>query len=134
MTVFHLFRRDIERSADEEARHRDVARFVAARQAKVGQAHDIIYADQQVLRLDVAVDDALTRRQRDRRRRLLDNIHRAGNGKRAASQDAVLEIVAVHVVHDDEHGATILAEIYGADDVRAREPREQLELALEALG
>src|SRR5262245_9177094 len=79
VAILNLLWGHIERRADEKAGYGDVARFVAARQSKVGQTYHVIHADQQILWLDVAVDNALVRGQRDRRRRLLDDIYRAGN-------------------------------------------------------
>src|SRR5579859_3784684 len=106
---------------------------MAAREAKVGQFDGVVYAQQQVLRLDVPMDDAAVRRDRDRACRLLRHINGAWHGERPTRENGMLQIMPVHIIHDDEQRPFVLTEIHRAHDMWAGEAREQLELALEAL-
>ena len=90
--------------------------------------------EQQVPRLDVAMDDAVPVRGVERRRRLLEPVERLVRRRRPAVAQPVLERAAVEVLHDDERPARPLADVEDRDRVRlAGEARCRERLAREPL-
>ena len=57
--------------------------------------------EEDVVRLQVAVDDAGRVRLRERARRLRDDLRHLGRGERPARDDRVRERLALEVLHDD---------------------------------
>jgi hypothetical protein len=123
-----LVERAVARAARAE-RHRGVAG--GAREAEVEHARAAVAADEHVVRLEVAVDDAgvvgggeaaaRPEEQRD------DVAPRARPGG-----EPLLELDAVDELHRDPHAIAGRPDVEHADDVGVREARERLGLALEA--
>ena len=88
---------------------------------------------QQVLRLDVAVDDALLVRHLERAAELLPDRERGRHGQPARLADQRRDGGAVHVLHRDVVDPVHLAEIVGPHHVAVGDPPRQPELLLEAL-
>ena len=101
--------------------------------AEVGHLHLALAAEEDVLRLDVAVDEPVVVRERepvgDREREL----ERPSDRQPARPEDELLEVLAVDVLEDDELPAVVVATVDDGDDVRVREPRDRARLAAEAL-
>ena len=101
--------------------------------AEVGDLHLAVAGDEDVRRLDVAVDDAARvgrgERERDRDGRVDGPI---GTDASLVAED-VGEAAPVDVLHDDVVGAGRLAPVVDADDVRVVEVGGRLRLAAEAL-
>ena len=109
----------------------DVGALDGLRDAEIGQLHRPVAAQQDVGRLDVAVDDAggmgVVERIRDR----THDLHRAARLDRAARQD-VGERLTVHVFHDEKHGFVVLVDVEDRDEVLVAQRGAELGLALEA--
>src|SRR5579871_1177012 len=103
---------------------------MAARQTKVSQFDDIVYTQQQVLWLDVAMHDIAGGGGSDTGGGLFRQVHSTNDGKLPPGQDGMLESVTVYVVHHNEQAAFVFAEIHRTDDMRPREASQQLELTL----
>jgi hypothetical protein len=74
--------------------------------------------DEDVVRLDVAVDDAVAMRVPERREHLPDVRDRDRYRARAARHDQLLERPPLDVLHDDEVRPLGLAAVEDRDDVR----------------
>ena len=100
---------------------------------EVGHLDDALGVDDDVVRLDVAVDDAVAVRVAQRG----EDLARVGDGHRhraePARADQLLERAPLDVLHDDVVGAVGLAAVEDRDDVRVREAGRVRRLAAEAL-
>ncbi|MEJ7728147.1 MAG: hypothetical protein WKG00_02935 [Polyangiaceae bacterium] len=85
-----------------------------------------------VLRLEVAVEDSLLVRAAQRPRRLGDDGRRRAHAELAQAAQAAAEVLALEQLHDDERGATLDAVIEDLHHVRGAQARRRLGLALEA--
>ena len=105
---------------------------MTCRDAEVAELEDAVRAEQEVLRLHIAVDQTggvdggepgahLRAERRGFRRRQLP-----------ALRDELGERPPLHVLHRDEGTAVVLADVEDAHDVRVREPRRQACLAEKA--
>src|SRR5439155_10239339 len=86
-----------------------------------------------VLRLHVAVDEALLVREGEPARDLDRDLERAPDGQPSLLVDDLLERPALDELEDDELAALVLAPVEDGDDVRVRERRDRPRLAAEAL-
>ena len=99
---------------------------------EVGDLHLAAAVQEDVLRLDVAVDEALLVREveavgdRDR------ELDRSGRGQRALAGGELLQVLAGDVLEDDERPALVLAAVDHGDDVRMGKPCDELRLPPEA--
>jgi hypothetical protein len=89
--------------------------------------------DEDVVRLDVAVDDPVTVREAERVENLERVRDRLRDGERAAGEDELLEAAALDHLHGDVVRALCFAAVVDRDDVRVRERCGRLRLAPEAL-
>jgi hypothetical protein len=100
-------------------------------EAEVEDLHPPVRRDEQVLRLEVAVDDALVVRRRQAARhlgRVLDGLPLGQRpGREPSSQSLPFEELG-----DGERSAVLLAEVVDREDIRVREHSDGLRLALEA--
>ena len=134
--VERLLGAHVLRRADDESRAGDARRLRGARgerDAEVGD-HRLALVDEDVLRLDVAMDDVARVRVVERRR----DLPRDGDGvvdrEIALAVEPVAERLALEEGHDVEQLAVGVARVEQRDDVRMAEPRGDLDLAQEALG
>ena len=92
-----------------------------------------VAVEEQVRRLDVAVDDPARVRRVERRRRLLEPVERASERLRAVAHEPVGERAAGEVLHHDVRAAVVLADVEDRHRARCvREPRRGERLAREA--
>ena len=134
--VERLLGAHVLRRADDEPRARDARRPRGARgerDAEVGD-HRLALVDEDVLRLDVAMDDVARVRVVERRR----DLSRDGDGvvdrEVALAVEPVAQRLALEEGHDVEQLAVGVARVEQRDDVRMAEPRGDLDLAQEAIG
>jgi hypothetical protein len=117
-----LLGRDVVERADE---------LPCLGQAEVRQVGLVTAADQDVLRLDVAVDQAGLMRRVERAGRRGEDPQRPA-GVELACHDQVLQVGAAHEPHRDEEATVGLARVEDRDDVRVVDARLDLALPLEA--
>ena len=127
-----LLRGEVLRGADDRALLRHLAR-AGARDAEVRDLHDALGVDDDVVRLDVAVDDAVAVRVAERGEDLARVRDRDGHRAEAARADELLERSPLDVLHDDVVGAVELAAVEDRDDVRVGEAGGVRRLSTEAL-
>ena len=116
--------------------HRTARPAIAAQHfgdAKVRHLHPAGLVEQQVLRLDVAVDDAPVMRELQR------VAQRRHDGQRLLRREfpraqQMAQVHAVHKFHEQVIKSARLAEVVNGDDVRMVQRRQRLRLACEALG
>ena len=104
-----------------------------ARDAEVGDLDGAALAEEDVLRLDVAVDEAALVRERQPVRDRDGELDRAPQRQRARADDQVLEVLALDELEDDVLAPAVLAAVDDGDDVRVRELRDRARLVPEAL-
>ena len=104
-----------------------------ARDPEVGHLHDALRVDDDVVRLDVAVDDAVSVRVAQRSEDLARVGDRDRDRAEAARADELLQRPSLDVLHDDEVRAVGLAAVEDRDDVRVREAGGVRRLAAEPL-
>ena len=133
----HLLRGHVVQRAHHLPRpgQREVAGVAAQQlgQAEVGDLHAALAVQQDVLRLDVAVDDALLVGVLQGVADLRHDPQRLLRLQVAVAQQ-LPQVDAVHVLHDEVVEAAGLAEIVDGDDVGMAEPGQGAGLAVEALG
>ena len=127
-----LLGREVLGGADDRARLRHLAR-PGARDAEVRDLDAPLVVDEDVVRLDVAVDDAVPVRVAEGGEHLPHVGDRDRDGARAAGDDQLLERPPLDVLHDDEVRAAGLAAVEDRDDVRMRETGGVRRLPPEAL-
>ena len=127
-----LLRREVLRGADDRALLGHLAR-AGARDAEVRHLHVPLGIDEHVVRLDVAVDDAVSVREAECREDLPRVVDGDRDRRAAAREDQLLQRAPVEVLHRDVVGALGLAAVVDRDDVLLREARCVLGLAAEAL-
>ena len=127
-----LLRRQVLRGADDRARFGHLA-HTRARDAEIRHLQSPLAVDQHVVRLDVAVNDAVAVREPDRGEDLPRVVDREVDRRRTARDDELLQRTAVEVLHRDVVRAFRLAAVVDRDDVRVREAGGVLRLTAEAL-
>ena len=93
----------------------------------------LVGRDEDVVRLDVAMDDPVPVREAERLEQLLGIGDRRFDRERAARHDQLLEAAALDHLHGDVVRALGLAAVVDGDDVRVGEAGGRLRLAPEAL-
>src|SRR4051812_42166680 len=96
-----LFGREVFDGADDAAGLRERGARAALGDAEVEELDLPLRAYLDVVRLDVAVYDAVRVDVRDGAHDLVEDAQRLARRERAVGADAVAERVAVHVLHDD---------------------------------
>jgi hypothetical protein len=119
--------------AEHRAELRQLGR-VEARDAEVGDLHAAVVEQDDVARLDVAVDDAALVRVLQRGEQLGHQPAGLGEREALARIEQALQVAAAHQLHDDERriGAGVLAVLVDGDDAGMAEPADGLGLAPEA--
>ena len=127
-----LLGREVLRGADDRA---DLGhlRVAGVGDAEVGDLDAAVVADEHVVRLDVAVDDAVLVGVAQAGEHLHRDRDRALGRERALLLDDLLERAPLEVLHRDVRAAVGLAAVVDGDDVRVVEARGGLRLAPEAL-
>ena len=129
----NLFRAHVARRAEGQAGPgHDRAAAETLGNAEVGQHRAAIFAEQNVLRLDVAVDDAA----------MVGVVQGAGDSPgdgqsvlgRQTGADALLQSIARQILHGQVVGALVGSDIVDGDDVRVAELRDDAAFMQKALG
>jgi hypothetical protein len=102
-------------------------------QAHVEDLHDPGAVEEDVAGLDVAVDQAHLMGVLEADGRGVDVVARPEHVELAELLDEVLEVGAVHVLHDEEVEVLVLVDVVGADDVRVVHGGDGAGLAVEPL-
>ncbi len=129
--ALRLLRREVLRRPHHGAGGGDVGVLTAPGDAEVGDAGAALVVDQDVLRLQVAVDDPLAVGEAGGVEDLPGEVDRVLGPHPALDQ--VLQRGAVDVLHGDEVGVAEDTAVEDPDHVRVLEPGRRLRLALEAL-
>ena len=104
-----------------------------ARDAEVGDLDPVVVVEQEVARLDVAVDDPVRVRGVECGRGLAQPLERSADGLRSAALEPVGERAAGEVLHDDVGPPLVIADVEDGDRAGGvREPRDGERLAGEA--
>ena len=128
-----LLGRHVVDRAEEVARGRQVRVGAReARQAEVGQV-GVLTAEQDVGRLDVAMDQPRRVRGVQRARDLVDDQRRPQRVQPALGAQQLVQVGAGHPAHHQVQPAVLLACLVDRDDVRMIDRRGHPRLALEAL-
>ena len=127
-----LLRREVLRGADDRA---DLGHLAGAgpRDPEVRHLDPPLASDEDVVRLDVAVDDPVPVRGAECGEDLAGVVDRDLDRGLPAGDDQLLQRAPVEELHRDVVGALGLAAVVDRDDVRMREPGGVLRLAPEAL-
>ncbi len=131
MFTSRLFRRQVVGRAPDIPSLDHGGRGQGPGDAKIGYFYPPIRGDQDVLRLDVAVDETSLVRRADGGTDLDGNGQSALDGERSAFEDQLLEIAALDVLHDDVMTVAILANVVDADNVRMVQVGRRLGFAVE---
>jgi hypothetical protein len=126
------FRRHVGPSADGRPLGRQPRIVRGARDAEVDEVGEVVVGQQDVGRLDVAVHQPGPVGGVERRRDLLDDVHRAFGLQRAGSQERV-QVDAVDEPHGDVEASVDLADVVDRHDVRVVESRGDAGFAAEPL-
>src|ERR1043166_8225121 len=105
------------RRVEELLLRRALARADVARETEVADLHDPVCGDEDVLRLDVAMDEAVLERMAQSARDLAGDLERASLGQPLLLVDLLEERLARDIFHDEVVAAVRLAAVVGADDV-----------------
>ena len=128
-----LLGRHVVARAEHAARVGERRRVVDARDAEVGQLGVPIRRQQHVVRLDVTVHDAALVRVGEGRGHLHGDRERLGERQAPLERDALVQVVPVDELADDERAPVRLAAVDDGDDAGVREQGERAGLALEAI-
>ena len=102
-------------------------------QPRLVRLHLLVGGDEDVVRLDVAMDDPVAVREAEGLEELLGVPDRGVHRERAVGHDQLLEAAALDHLHRDVVRPLGLAAVVDGDDVRVREAGGRLRLAAEAL-
>ena len=129
----HLLRRHVERRPQNGAHLRHGAAGERLGEAEVGQVRRAGRVEHDVLRLQVAVDDALLVRRREPLADLTEQREEPRQRKAPLALEHALEVLALDVLHRQVPDPVVLAEVVDAKDVPVRDAAGELDLPLEAL-
>ena len=124
---------DVLRTADDAAGLRELRAGEDLGDAEVGQLEDAVVADEDVRRLEIAMDDAVIVDMLEGRADLEGDVDRVAPREAAAMLDQVVEPAPLDELHRVPVLSVFVAGVVELDDVRMRELGERLDLALEAL-
>ena len=126
-----LLRRHVGRRAEHRADLRQFRRFDVGN-AEVGDLHRAIRQQEDVRRLDVAMDHAQPMRVAERRQDLRQDAHRVRRPEALVLFEVLLELAPLDQLHRDVPDAGIFAEVVDRDDIGMRQPARGLRLAAKA--
>src|SRR5262245_13782252 len=134
LRVRHLAPDDLRREVRERSVDRALVSLAGQRPggSEVADLHLPRGGEEDVLRLDVAVDDALRVSGGEAAGHLDREAQELVRGKDGARAEDLAEVRALDELHHEEHGAAVRAAVVHLDDVRVVEAREQLALLEEA--
>jgi hypothetical protein len=134
-----LLRGHVVRRSHERARlgQRIDARVLNLREPEIGHLDDdepVFFFEEEVRRLDVAVDDPRGMSRRDAATRLQHERHRDAGLELLHARQELSEVLAAHSRHDEvwRTGRVVDAVIEQREDVLVVKPRGGLDLAIEA--
>jgi len=127
-----LLRGEVLRGANDRSGLRHLRRAGAC-DAEVRHLQPAVRADDDVVRFDVAVDDPVAVRERERTEDLPRVVDCDRDRRRSVADEQLLERAPVQVLHCDVVGALCAAAVEDRDDVRVVETGCALRLAPEAL-
>ena len=132
---FHLLRRHVSGRAEQLAGacHGGIGRQQRLREAEVRDVRGACLVDEDVVRLQVAMDHAFGVCRGERLRHLPGDADRARQRQAAFAAEDRVQVLAVHVGHRDELQALDVAEVVNPEDVLVRDLRAEQQLLLEAL-
>jgi hypothetical protein len=110
------------------ARGRHVRHRIGARDPEVDDARATISTDDDVARLEVAMDDPLAMRSREAAPRLHEHPHDLRPGPRPRAKPAI-ERAPIDELHRHERVTVVRVDVVDRDHVRMVQPRERLRLA-----
>ena len=135
LEALRLFGRNIVDAAHDHAGLRDAAGIFGdcAGNTKVRELHHIVFGDQDVGGLDVAVEDTLPMRVGKAACNLRGIVDRDGLRNRLVRSDLFRERFAVDELHHDIVFIAFASDVVHVDDVRMRELGRRLRFIIEAL-
>jgi hypothetical protein len=132
--ALHLLRRHVcGRSNHAAGRGQSLLVVDELRDAEVEDLRLAAIRDEDVVRLDVAMYDAEVMGDADRRKQLLQQVHRHVHAETPVLVEPRAHRAAFDPLHDDEQHRAVLVEVVDADDARVVQRRYGRGLAVEAL-
>src|SRR5262249_60685422 len=104
-----------------------------ARDAEVGHLHLALAAEEDVLRLHVAMDEPVLVCEGQPVGNREGELESASDRQPARALDELLEVLPLDMLEDDVLPAAVVAAVDDGDDVRMGQPRDQPRLAAKAL-
>jgi len=101
--------------------------------AEIRHLHPSVFADQDIVRFDVPMNDLVIMSMIQRIADLRCDFDRFVHLQRRPFPDNFVQIGTIHVFHDDVMGILVLSDIINAHDVRMRQGSRRLRLAIEPL-
>ena len=129
----HLLGRHVVRRADDPPRFGQAGILERLGQSEVGDGHAPAAVDENVLRLQVAMNHALLVRRLQPFADLPEDVHGLRKGQPAFAAHHRREVLAGDVLHGQKLHAAGLAEVIDAEDVLVRDVAGELNLAFESL-
>ena len=124
--------RVVDRAHPRAGARQPADRAGVLRQAEVGQIYVVLAGQQDVGRLDVAMDQVALVRSVKGTCNLTDEMHRA-RGRQRSAVDGLAQVRSLHPAHRDVESAVGLARLVHRDDVRVIDRRGDHPLAPEPL-
>ena len=136
LRILHLLRCEVAGRAEDRARRPDRAVRGLLRDPEVEHlrlnrpvAH---LREEDVLRLQIAVDDALVVRRRDGRQDRKRDVDHLLVGQRSRPAQVLRQVLAIQILHDEKRRVALEADVGDVDRVRVPDARRQLGLQQEA--
>src|SRR6267154_668574 len=134
-SAFDLLGRHVARRADKSAAagHAHFCGLERSGEAKIGNEHLIVFADEDVVRLEVAMDNAFGMRGVESVAHLTGKFKAAVERQRAFLFQDSVEIFTVHESHGDELDAVGFTQVVDAKNILVRNSAGKQEFVFEAL-
>ena len=113
-----LLRRQVAGGAEDRARFGERAEIGRARDSEVRDLDPFVAVQQQIRRLDVAMDDPMGVGRIERRRGLVEPVERAADGLRPLALEAIGQRSPGEVLHHDVGAPAVLADVEDRDCAR----------------
>jgi len=128
-----LLRRDVVARAHDRPGDRHPVDVDCMGDAEISDLRPPVAVEEDVLRLDVAVDEALVVREGEPARDLQRQLDRLANRQRPFAVDELLQVLSIDVLEDDELATVLLTAVDHRDDIGMRQLGDRPGLAPEAL-